>query len=105
MADHRELIEEDAGLGPMLDRGVTQGFPPAHHRPINAPAFLDSQFVEAQRQARLRAIRAAKPDRSPPYQVAHHNPTGVPLANGNLIDADHPWGPEYPRDATVPAGI
>jgi len=74
------------GLGHVLDRGVTKGFPHIHDRQINALAFLHSQFVEEQGQACLGAIRAAKPNRSPPDQVAHHNPIGVPLANGNLID-------------------
>ena len=30
MADHMELIEEDAGLRHMLDRGVAKGFPHVH---------------------------------------------------------------------------
>jgi hypothetical protein len=41
MAHHMELIEEDADIGHMLDRGVTKGFPHVHDRQIDAPAFLD----------------------------------------------------------------
>jgi hypothetical protein len=66
MAHHMELIEENADIWHMLFRGVTKGFPHVHDRQINAPAFLQAQFLEEQRQARFRAIRAAKPDRSPP---------------------------------------
>src|SRR5215510_11764135 len=43
--------------------------------------------------AGFRAIGAAKPDRSPALQIAHHNAVSVTLADGDLVDADHlrPW--------------
>ena len=89
MNDDMELVEQDADAGNLLQRGVTKGFPHVHDRQFNAQALFLSQRIEEQRQTRLRAIRAAKPDRSPPQQIAHHNPIGVPLADGNLINADH----------------
>jgi hypothetical protein len=41
-------------------------------------------------QARLRAVLAAEPDRPPSLQVADHDAVTVPLADGDLVDADDP---------------
>ena len=89
MAQHMELVEEDADCRNMLQGGVTKGFPHIHDRQINAPGFLDPQLLEKQFHAFLGAILAAKPDGAPPQQVAHDDAVGVPATNGNFIDADH----------------
>jgi hypothetical protein len=39
---------------------------------------------------RLRAVGTAEPDRPAAHQVAHHDPVTVALADGNLVDPDHP---------------
>src|SRR6476661_6667637 len=93
MAQHMELIEDDQCLGGMarLERGVAERFPHVHDGQADLGRFLWPQPGEEQVQARLRAVCAAEPDGPAQQQVAHDDPVTVPLADGNLIDADHRW--------------
>src|SRR5262249_28675131 len=42
--------------------------------------------------ARLGAVFSAEPDRASPLQVADHDAIPVTLADGDLVDANHPRG-------------
>ena len=55
------------------------------------PAFLRAEPGKELVQARLGAVLAAEPDRSPPFQIADDDAVAVPLADGDLVDADDPW--------------
>src|ERR1035441_886416 len=89
MAHHMELVEEDARFGNMLQSAATKGFPHVHDRQVNATGFLDSPLLEKQVPALLGVVLAAKPNGTPPKQVAHDDAVGVPTANGDFINANH----------------
>src|SRR6516165_9202661 len=91
MAQHVELVEDDQGLGgvPLLEGAVPERLPHVHDRQPDFRGLLGAQPGVEQVQAGLRAVRAAEPDRPAQQQVADDDPVAVPLADGNLIDADH----------------
>src|SRR5262245_61743503 len=83
-----ELIEQNRGLRRMSPRRQAERFPHVHDSKPNARTLLLTEPSVELTHACLRAVRAAKPDRATPNEVAHHNPIGVSLADRYLIDAD-----------------
>src|SRR5438874_398876 len=88
VAQHVELVEQDARLRGSAGGGVSKRLPHVHHRQTNAPGFLFSQPAVELMHAGLRAVLATKPDRAPTDQVADHDAIGVALANRDLVDAN-----------------
>jgi hypothetical protein len=84
----------------LLERGIAEGLPHVHDGHADLPAFLGAEPGEELVQARLGTVLAAEPDRSPPLQVADDDAVAVPLADGDLVDADEPW-----RGAPGPAEL
>jgi hypothetical protein len=83
-----ELVEHDPGLGGVARRGIPKRLPHIHQRQLDALAPLGTEFVEELVQARLRAIGPAEPDGALAVEIAHHDPIGVPLADGDLVEAN-----------------
>ena len=65
--------------------------PHVHDGKADARALLGAKPCVELRQARFRAILAAKPDRTPTQEVADDDPVAVALADRDLVDPDHPW--------------
>ena len=65
--------------------------PHVHDGKADARALLGAKPGVELRQARFRAILAAKPDRTPTQEVADDDPVAVALADRDLVDPDHPW--------------
>src|SRR5512142_2768613 len=86
-----ELVVEDAGLGrvPLLARGVAKRLPHVHDGQADSPAFPRPQPLVEEVHALLGPIRATEPDRPTADQIAHDDAVVVPLADGDLVDADH----------------
>jgi hypothetical protein len=92
MAHDVELVEQDAGLRSVAVGGVAKGLPHVHHHEPDPLAFHGPQPLVAEVEARFGAVPPTKPDRTVPFQVAHHYAIGVPLADRDLVDADRPRG-------------
>ena len=93
---------DDPGLWgvALLEGGLAEGLPHVHDGHADLAAFLGAEPGEELVQARLGAVLAAEPDRASPLQVADHDAVAVPLADGDLVDADDPR-----RGATRPAEL
>ncbi len=84
-----KLVEQDRRLRRIRRSRIEKRLPHVHHRQPNPRSLpLAKPLVELP-HARFRAILAAKPDRSPSDQIAHHDAVGVTFANRDLVDADH----------------
>ena len=88
VAQDVERVEQYRRLGCARRSGVAEGLPPVHHRQTDALGLLLAQPVIELIHAGLRAILSAKPDRSAPDQVAHHDAVRVPLADRDFVEAD-----------------
>ena len=66
----------------------TERFPHVHDGKPNTRTLLLAKPGVELTHARLRAVLAAKPDRAPPNEVAHHDPIVVSLTDRYLVDAD-----------------
>src|SRR5262245_42500425 len=102
VAHDGELVVDDPGLRgvALLERGVAGSLPHVHDGRADLAAFPGAEPGEGRVAARLGAVLAAEPDRPPPLQVADHDAVTVPLADGDLVDADDPR-----RRAARPAGL
>ena len=89
MADDMELVEQNRRLRRMRIRRQTKRLPHVHDGKANARTLLLAEPGVELAHARLRAVLAAEPDRSPAHKVADHDPVGVAFADRNLVDADH----------------
>ena len=91
MAQHMELVEQDGCLRRVLrlQGRVAERLPHVHHRQPDSLASRRAQQLVELVHARLGAVFAAKPDRPPLLQVADHDSVSVPLADRDLVDADH----------------
>src|SRR6266446_2761691 len=69
-------------------RRQAERFPHVHDGKPNTRTLLLTEPSVELTHARLRAVLAAKPDRAPPNEVAHHDPIVVPLADRYFVDAD-----------------
>jgi hypothetical protein len=83
-----KLVVQDASLRRMPVRRVAERFPHVHHGQADFAAFAWSEPRKEEVHALFGAVDAAEPDGPSAYQVADHDPVGVPLANGDLVDAD-----------------
>src|SRR5262249_8506167 len=94
MFEDVELVVDDPGLRgvTLLEGGLAERLPHVHDGQADLPAFLRAEPGEELVQARLGAVLAAEPDRSPPLQVADDDAVAVVLGNGDLVDADDPRG-------------
>ena len=94
MAQDVELVVDDQGLRgvALLEGGVAERLPHVHDRQADFAAFLGAEPGEELVQARLGAVLAAEPDGPAADQVADHDAVAVPLADGDLVDADRPGG-------------
>src|SRR5262244_1305986 len=90
VAQDMELVEQNLGLRGMgrLERRGAKGLPHIHHRQANVLALRGSQPGVEHIHALLRPISSPEPEHPPPRQVADDNAVGIPLADGNLVDAD-----------------
>src|SRR5262244_4083125 len=88
MAHHMKLVVQNSCLWRRGFSGVSKWLPHVHDRQANPCACGLSQLIKELSQALLRTVLAAKPDRSALFQVAHHNPVSVTLANRYLVNAD-----------------
>ena len=88
MAHDVELVEQDARLRCVALGRVPKRLPHVHHGQANPRALLGSQPLEELVHAGLGAVLAAEPDRTPTFQIAHHDAVGVTLADRYLVDAD-----------------
>src|SRR5262249_1976153 len=88
MAHHMKLVVQNSCLWRRGFSGVSKWLPHVHDRQANPCAWGLSQLIKELSQALLRTVLAAKPDRSALFQVAHHNPVSVTLANRYLVNAD-----------------
>jgi hypothetical protein len=83
-----ELVQQDGRLGRFIVRRVAKRLPHVHHRQTDATGLLLAQPIIELVHAGLRAILAAKPDRSAPDQVADDDAVGVTLSDRDFVDAD-----------------
>ena len=74
-----EFVEHDLGLRGVFVRGLAKRFPHVHRRDPDARTAARAVACYELRQVFLPASRAAKPDRSLAFQVAHHHPVSGPL--------------------------
>src|SRR5450759_78610 len=88
MSHDVELVKQDCRLRRLRVGRVAEWLPHIHHGQPNPSAFLLAEPLVEYRHARLRAILAAKPDRSFPNQIAHHDAIGVTFADRDLVNAD-----------------
>src|SRR5437660_1350245 len=91
VAQDMELVEQDAGLGSVARRRQPKGFPHVHDGEAQPRSFPRAEPRVELIQARLRAIRPAKPDRPLPDEIADDDAVGVPLADRDLVDPDDLW--------------
>src|SRR5262245_32891139 len=98
MAQHMELVKEDAGVRRLMGGRVAKRLPHVHHHQSDPRGFPGAQPHEELIQARLGAIHAAEPDRPPADQVADDDPIGVPFPDRDLVDAND----LRPRSARAP---
>src|SRR5256712_5031026 len=89
VAQHVELIEQEAGLRGVACGGEPKGLPHVHHRERDGGGLPGPEPRVERIEARLGAIRTAEPDRPLPQEVADDNPVGVTLLDGDLIEPDH----------------
>src|SRR6266571_4071040 len=89
VAQHVELVEEDAGLRGVALGRVPERLPHVHHSHANPRALVGPQPLEELVHAGLGAVLAPEPDGPLPDQIADHDPVAVPLLDRDLIDADH----------------
>jgi hypothetical protein len=68
---------------------VRKGFQHVHHGQTNPATLLRPEPGVEQLQAGFRPVPATKPDRSAAQQIADDDPVGMPLADRDLVDADH----------------
>src|SRR5512144_1859917 len=80
------------GALPSLEGRFAEGFPHVHDGQADLPAFLRAEPGKELVQARLGAVLASEPDRSPPLQVADDDAVAVALGDGDLVDANDPGG-------------
>jgi len=90
MPYHVELVEENRRLGgvPLLFRGFQEGLPHVHHGGLDPLALLGSKPLVEGVHGGLGTVCSPEPDRPLPDQVRHHDPVGVPLADGHFVDPD-----------------
>ena len=74
----------------MRCRRQPKRLPHVHHREPNARVLPLAQPGVELAHARLRAILAAKPDRTTTQEVTDHDPIGVTLPDRDLVNANHP---------------
>src|SRR5713101_2870399 len=79
MTQDVELVEQDAGLGGVPRSREAKRLPHVHDHQPDAGRFTRAEPRVELVQARLRAIRAPKPDRALPNQVADDDAVGVAL--------------------------
>src|SRR6516225_1830567 len=91
MPHDMELVEQNRGLRRMRLRRLAERLPHVHDGKPDARTLAFAEPGIELAHARLRAIRAAEPDRPAAIKIAHHDPVGVTLANRDLVDADRPW--------------
>src|SRR5213595_4058722 len=100
MPHDMELVEQNRGLRRMSCCRYPKRLPHIHHREPNAGALLLAQPGIELAHACLRAVLAAKPDRAPAQQIAHHDPIGVtlriaissmPITRGEGVPARLSW--------------
>src|SRR5215471_221670 len=89
MAHHMELVVQNGRLRRTGFSGTAKWLPHVHHRQANPCTFWFSQLTKELPQAFLRTVLTTKPDRSAPFQVAHHNPVSVTFASRYLVNADN----------------
>ena len=84
-----ELIEQDGCLRGVGLGGVAKRLPHVHHRQANTAPLVRSEPGIELTHAGLRAVLAAKPDRSAANEIADHDAIGVPLSDRDFINANH----------------
>src|SRR6516225_6520436 len=75
----------------MRRRHQPKRFPHVHYRQPNPRTLLRPEPGVELSYARLRAVRAAKPDRTTSNEIADHNPVAMTFPDGDLINADCLW--------------
>ena len=91
VANDVELVEQDCGLRGVGIGGVAKRFPHVHHGEADSLAFLLAKPLITLSHAGFRAIAATEPDWSLANEVADYDPVVMPLADRDLVDADHRW--------------
>src|SRR5271170_5881412 len=84
-----ELVEQNRRLRRMHIRRQTERLPHVHDGKANPRTLLLAEPGVELAHACLRAVLAAKPDRTPAHKVADHDPVSVAFADRYLIDAYH----------------
>jgi hypothetical protein len=89
-----ELVVDDLSLGcvAVLECRGAKGLPHIHDGDADFARFYRAQPGVERVHALLGAVFAAEPDRPTADQVADDNSVAVPLADGDLVDADGPGG-------------
>src|SRR6266542_2294017 len=99
MAQDVELVEQDAGLRGVVGGRKAERLPHVHDDEPNPRGLSEAEPRVELVQARLRAIRAPKPDRPLADQVADNDAVGVALLDRDLVEPEHarPGGPRPPQ--------
>lgn len=87
---HVEVVVGDLAVGAVGLEGLLERPPHVHHSQLDLLASLDSKGLVEQVHALDGSILTAKPDRTAAFQIVHDDPVLVPLADRNLVFADHP---------------
>ncbi len=87
-----ELVVQDRRLRRLPPGRVVKWLPHVHHREPQAVALFRPQPGIKLVHRRLRTVLPAKPDRTSPHEVTHHDAVGVARADRDLINADHLGG-------------
>src|SRR3989338_1749303 len=87
MAQDMKFVVDDSDVRAKADH-VGEWLPHIHHRQSDFGRFTRSQPVEEHFQILLSASLATEPDGAFTIQIADDDPINMPLANGDLIDAD-----------------
>ena len=90
MAHDVELVEDNPGIGRILQHGVPEGLPHVHGRPFDAGTLFLAQGAEKQIDVSLFSAFTPDPDGAAPIQVTDDNPVVMSFADGDLIDTDGP---------------
>ena len=89
MAQDVELVEQNGGLRRMRLRRILEWLPHIHDgEPDFLLVFRADEGIELIHVG-FGAAFAAKPDRSPLFEIAHHDAVGVTLPDRDLVDPDH----------------
>ncbi len=87
MAQDMELVVNDSDVRTKAD-DVGKRLPHVHHRELDFRGFSRAEPLEEHFQVFLFASVAAKPDGTPPIQVADNDPINMAFADGDFINAD-----------------